>query len=150
MGSSGFETERRPEVEHTSLTNLFEKYCPIYMSYGMPYEAFWHGDAYEVIFYKKAHMLKLQQQDENNWMLGTYIYEIILKCSPILRAFSKKDAKALPYSDKPHLFETFRKMFLTPEQKKAEEEERKQQELLKARIHFNNWFNAVAKKFENK
>jgi hypothetical protein len=145
VGSSRLIFEEKSKVESTSLTETFEEQCPIYMSYGMSYDEFWYGDAYRVVFYRKAYRLKLKQEDENNWLLGVYVYEAILDCSPVLHAFSKKGTKPLRYRDKPILMDK-----LEPHQKTEEEiAQEKENERLKAIIHFNNWFNATKKHFEN-
>lgn len=144
MGSSGPFSEEGTKVESTSLTELFEKLCPIYMSYGMSYDEYWHGDAYVVKFYKEAHRLKLQAQDENNWMQGMYVYEAILDCSPILHAFSKKGTKPLRYSEKPYLADRLK------EKTKEEIEQEKETERLKFIIQMNNWFQATTEQFKNK
>ncbi len=147
MGSSRliFE-EEKSKVESTSLTILFEKVCPVYMSYGMSYNDFWYGSAFMVTFYREANKLKLKQQDENNWMIGMYVYEAILDCSPILHAFSKKGTKPLPYAEKPYLFNKLN----TQEETKEQEEQKKENERLKFIIQMNNWFHATNKQFENK
>lgn len=146
MGSSGPFSEEGSKVERTSLTELFEKNCPIYMSYGMTYNEFWYGSAYRVKFYRESYKLKLQQQDENNWMQGMYVYEALCKVSPILHAFSKKGTKPLPYADKPFLLDK-----IVPREKTQEEIERdRENERLKAMIHFNNVFRAMEQKFEKK
>lgn len=145
MGSSGFiSEEEKSKVESTSLTILFEKACPMYMSYGMSYNDFWYGPAFMTTFYKDANKLKLRRQDENNWMIGMYVYEAILDCSPILHAFSKKGTKPLPYAEKPYLMDKF-------EEKTQEEKEQEvENERLKFMIQMNNWFRATTKQFENK
>ena len=143
MGSSGPFSEEGTKVESTSLTELFEKLCPIYMSYGMSYDEYWHGDAYVVKFYKEAHRLKLQAQDENNWMQGMYVYEAILDCSPILHAFSKKGTKPLQYAEKPYLADSLR------EKTKEEIGQEKENERLKFIIQMNNWFQATTDHFKN-
>lgn len=148
MGSSGLISEERPRVEDTSLTRTFEKACPIYMSYGMSYHDFWYGPAFMTTFYKDAHKLKVRQQDENNWMLGMYVYEAILDCSPILHAFSKKGTKPLPYAEKPYLMDK-----LDNKTKAERERDRKQEEeneRLKFIVQMNNWFRSTKKQFENK
>ena len=144
MGSSGLISEESSKVESTSYTKLFEKMCPIYMSYGMSYHDYWFGQAYMTQFYRDAHKLKIRQQDENNWMLGMYVYEAILDCSPILHAFSKKGTKPLQYSEKPYLMDKLR------DKTEAEKEQEKENERLKAIIHFNNWYKMTKKHFENK
>ena len=144
MGSRGLVSEDESLVESTSLTKLFEKACPIYMSFGMSYHDFWYGPAFMTTFYKDAHKLRLRQQDENNWMLGMYVYEAILDCSPILHAFSKKGTKPLPYAEKPYLMDKF------DDKTQAEKEQEMENERLKFTIQMQNWYRATKKQFENK
>ena len=103
MGSNRLITKDESKVEYTSLTNLFEKQCPIYMSFGMTYDEFWYGEPYRAKFYRESYKLKVRQKDEELWIQGMYIYEALCKVSPILHAFSKKGTKPLPYSEKPYL-----------------------------------------------
>lgn len=144
MGSSGLITQDKPQVEDTSLTKTFEKACPIYMSYGMSYEDFWYGPAFMTTFYKDAYKLRVRQQDENNWMLGMYVYEAILNCSPVLHAFSKKGTKPLPYPEKPYLTDQL------IEKTEAEKEQEMENERLKFIVQMNNWFRATEKRFKDK
>ena len=144
MGSRGLVSEGESLVESTSLTKLFEKACPIYMSFGMSYHDFWYGPAFMTTFYKDAYKLRLRQQDENNWMLGMYVYEAILDCSPVLHAFSKKGTKPLQYAEKPYLMDKFE------EKTQAEKEQEVENERLKFALQMNNWFRATKKQFENK
>ena len=144
MGSRGLISEDESLVESASLTKLFEKACPIYMSFGMSYHDFWYGPAFMTTFYKDAHKLRLRQQDENNWMLGMYVYEAILDCSPILHAFSKKGTKPLPYAEKPYLMDKL------DDKTRAEKEQEIENERLKFTIQMQNWYRATKKQFENK
>lgn len=143
MGSSRFDTKDKATVEYTSLTKTFEESCPIYMSYGMSYHDFWFGPAYMTQFYRDANKLRIKQQDENNWMIGMYVYEAVLDCSPVLHAFSKKGTKPLPYPDKPFLLDKL------CEKTEIEKEQELENERLKAIVHFNRWFNATKEHFEN-
>jgi hypothetical protein len=118
------------------------------MSYGMSYNDFWYGPAFMTTFYKDAHKLRVRQQDENNWMLGMYVYEAILDCSPILHAFSKKGTKPLPYAEKPYLMDKLETK--TKAEREQEEAQKKENERLKFIIQMNNWFRATKKQFENK
>ena len=103
MGSNGLISKEKSKVEYTSLTNLFEKQCPIYMSYGMTYDEFWYGEFYRTKFYRESYIIKNRHKDEELWLQGMYVYEALCKVSPILHAFSKKGAKPLPFSEKPYL-----------------------------------------------
>lgn len=145
MGSSELiSTKDKSRVESTSLTKLFEKACPIYMSYGMSYNDFWYGPAFMTTFYKDANKLKLRRQDENNWMIGMYVYEAILDCSPVLHAFSKKGTKPLPYAEKPYLMDRLQ------EKTESEKEQEMENERLRFMVQMNNWYRATKKQFENK
>ena len=146
MGSNGPFSEEGSKVERTSLTELFEKICPIYMSYGMTYNEFWYGSAYMVSFYRESYKLKLKQQDENNWMQGMYVYEALCKVSPVLHAFSKKGTKPLTYAEKPFLMDKINPVEKTQEQIERE----KENERLKAIVHFNNVFRAMENTFSDK
>lgn len=141
MGCSRNESKQgliSEKVEYTSLSKFFEKYCPIYLSYGMSYDSFWYGDIYETYFYKKANELYIRRMDEFMWQMGSYIYEAILDCSPILRPFSK-EKKPLPYSDKPYL--------LKVEEHKNEPTE---QEIENERLRAQIWANNLVRNFKNK
>lgn len=144
MGSSGLITKERPQVEDTSLTKVFEEQCPIYMSYGMSYDEFWHGDAYLTQFYRDSYKIRVRQMDERMWMQGMYIYEALCDVSPILHAFSKKGTKPLQYSKKPYLSDV--ENVKTDEEK---EQEVKNAQLI-ARLHFEQWARQTKERFKNK
>lgn len=145
MGSSRLiSKEDKSKVESTSLKQTFEEACPIYMSFGMSYDEFWHGDAYRTKFYRDYHKLKVKQKDEEMWIQGMYIYEALCKVSPILHAFSKKGTKPLPYTDKPYMSS------MSKLQTEQEKEQEKENARLIAQVHFENWARAMKKKFENK
>ena len=114
------------------------------MSFGMSYHDFWYGPAFMTTFYKDAYKLRVRQQDENNWMLGMYVYEAILNCSPVLHAFSKKGTKPLPYPEKPYLTDQL------VEKTEAEKEQEMENERLKFIVQMNNWFRATEKRFKDK
>ena len=144
MGSSRLITEKKSKVESISLTETFEELCPIYMSYGMSYDEFWHGSPYRAKFYLDSHKLKVKQKDEEMWIQGMYIYEALCKVSPVLHAFSKKGTKPLPYSEKPYLYNDSN--FKTEQEK---EQEKKNNELL-VKLHFKRWVKNMQEKFNKK
>ena len=144
MGSSGLISKDKSKVEVTSLTEIFEKQCPIYMSYGMTYDEYWYGDAYRTKFYRECHAIKVRQKDEELWMQGMYVYEALCKVSPVLHAFSKKGTQPLQYSLKPYLSE------IDKYKKEQDKEQEKKNDELIARVHFENWARTMKKKFEKK
>ena len=132
-------TQSQEEV--TLLGQIFDKWCPIYMSYGMTYDEYWYDDCYKAYYYAKAYKEKLKSQDEFMWEQGMYIYEAILQCSPILHPFSK-ETKPLPYTEKPHLSDVF----------ESEEEKQKQlkQQEENERIKAYAWMKTIARFYKNK
>lgn len=80
---------------------LFDQACPIYMSWGMSYEEFWHGDPSIAKYYRKAAELKQRQANDIAYLQGAYVYEAILCASPILNPFAKQGTKPYPYPAKP-------------------------------------------------
>jgi hypothetical protein len=147
VGYSGREVDQlfgleKSDVESVSYTDAFEKACPIFMSYGLSYDDFWHGDPFKAKYQLKTYQLNIRHEDELMWEQGMYIYEAILQCSPILHPFSKA-TNPLPYTEKPHLVQLEDK----------ENEEKKQQEIenerLKAQIWIQNVARLLQKKFNN-
>ena len=53
-------------------TELFEYCFPIYLSYGMTYEQYWHGEARLVKFYAKAQEIVYNRRENELWKLGVY------------------------------------------------------------------------------
>lgn len=144
MGSNRLISKEKSKVEVTSLTETFEELCPIFMSYGMSYDEYWHSSPYRAKFYLKAHKLKVKQKDEELWMQGMYIYEALCDVSPILHAFSKKGTKPLPYSSRPYLDSV-----QAVQTKEQQEKEKKNAQLI-ARLHFERWARDTKKHFEKK
>jgi len=114
------------------------------MSYGMSFDDYWYGDAYLVKFYREAYKLKIRYDDVFMWKQGMYVYEALCDVSPVLHAFSKKGTKPLQYRSRPMIDE----LDEMKTEKEKEDEIRKEQ--LKARIFFENWARATAKRFKNK
>ena len=131
------------KVEVISYTEVFRKACPIFMSYGMTYDAFWKGDPFEAQYCLKAYKLKVKHEDELMWEQGMYIYEAILDCSPILHPFSKA-TKPLPYAKKPYTRE------IEDNKKEKKNEEQVEYEKLRARIWLDNWVRNTQQHFKNK
>lgn len=136
MGNSGIEENK---AETITLTEIFEKNCPFYMSIGMTYDEYWNQDVLMAKYFKKAHVLKLKEMDQAAWLQGVYVYEAILKVSPILHAFAKSGTKPEPYSSKP--YGIFDKQEKTETEVKPEikEDMTKKLEIEKAQWFFKNW-----------
>lgn len=86
----------------------------------MTTEEYWEGDPYLVVYYRRAHLLKVEQRNQELWLQGLYIYNAF--GTVLANAFAKKGAKKQKYLEKPiritPLTETEKRL-------KAEEERRK-------------------------
>ena len=59
------------------------------MAYGMTYEQFWNGDVKAHKCYRKAHKIRMSEDNTKLWLQGRYFYDALCAVSPIIRAFSK-------------------------------------------------------------
>ena len=94
--SKGSESVTRSNAPF-SFTEIFEKRFPYYLSIGMSERQYWDGDCSLTRSYREAERLRKQRVNEEMWLQGMYIYDAIGRLSPILRAFSKKGTKPVPY-----------------------------------------------------
>lgn len=143
MGDS---LEELNKVEYVSLSERFEKLCPIFMNIGMTYKEFWEEDPTMTKQYLEAFRMKQKREIKNKeweiWKQGMYVYEALIDVSPILHAFSKAK-KPLPYPEKPYGLEEDK---IEKDEKTKEQEE--ENERLKARVFFSNWARATQKQFK--
>lgn len=146
MGDS---LEELNKVEYVSLSERFEKLCPIFMNIGMTYTEFWEKDPTMAKDYLKAFDIKQKREIRNKeweiWKQGMYVYEALIDVSPILHAFSKAK-KPLPYPEKPYGLEE--KQEEQEQQDEAQKEQEKENERLRATVFFNNWARATKKHFK--
>ena len=68
----------------------------------MTYEQYWNQDCTLVKYYREAHKLKTQRDNEFAWLQGMYIYEALCDVSPIFRDTAKKGTKPIEYSSRPY------------------------------------------------
>ena len=121
VGDSSSSYEGSVETTLIKYSDVFEKVCPFYMSIGMSYNDFWHGDNDLPKYYLKSYLLK-QERDQTlmnyeSWLKGLYIYEALCNVAPIFNAFSKKH-DAFPYRSKP--------IPITEKEQRDDEEEQRQ------------------------
>lgn len=79
---------------------IIDKAFPSYLAMGMTYDEFYNKDHTLVIAYRKAFELKRNEQNQNLWLLGAYVYQAIARVSPLFNPFSKHP-KPESYLDKP-------------------------------------------------
>jgi len=91
-----------------SYGDIFDELCPHYLCMGMTAEQYWDGESELKKFYRKAYMLRVENEartaDRNNWYMGQYMIHV-LQCVPLLvGGLNVKSGTSLPeYPDKPFL-----------------------------------------------
>jgi hypothetical protein len=90
------------DVRWLTFAELADEMCPIYMSMGVPYEEYWHGDYTQLADYRKAHELRRERANHDAWLQGAYVYDALCAVSPMLHAFAKRGTKPAPYHKEPY------------------------------------------------
>ena len=83
-------------------SDVFYSKFPYYLSIGMTEAQYWDGDPALPRYYRKADELRMERQNEEAWLQGMYVYDAIIRLTPILHAFAKKGAKPKPYVEEPY------------------------------------------------
>lgn len=68
----------------------------------MTEEQYWDKDCELVKYYREAEAMRREKFNQEAWLQGMYIYDAIMRLSPILHAFAKKGTKPQPYVDVPY------------------------------------------------
>lgn len=71
---------------------------------GMTHKQFWKKDCTLVIPYRRAYLLRQEQENRIAWLQGMYFYEALCDVSPVLHAFAKSGTQVRPYSENPYEF----------------------------------------------
>lgn len=91
----------KPEQSKT-WSEIFHEQFPHYLVIGMSYDQYWNDDPMLVRDYTKADRLRQKRFDEQCWLQGAYIYEALLRASPVFHDFVKSGTKAHPYLEQPY------------------------------------------------
>ena len=67
----------------------------------MPYELFWYGDVFAARAYIRAFRRKQEIENSHAYLQGAYVYDAILRASPILHDFVKKGTQPMPWRSEP-------------------------------------------------
>ena len=102
-GESGRQDLDSPsDVKWLTFAELADELCPQYMSMGVPYNEYWHGDYTQLEHYQKAFELRRERANYDAWLQGAYVYDAVCMASPILHAFAKSGTKPVPYHKEPY------------------------------------------------
>lgn len=85
-----------------TLNEFFRAMFPKYMALGMTYDEFWEGPAWLVRSYREAAELKRAQRNWEMWMQAAYIYDTLLRVSPVFRPFGKGEVKPADFMEAPY------------------------------------------------
>lgn len=90
------------DIRWLSFAELSDELCPQYMSIGVPYSEYWHGDYTQLAYYHKAQEIERDRANHDAWLQGVYFYDALCAVSPVLHAFAKKGTKPIPYHAEPY------------------------------------------------
>ena len=85
-----------------TLNEFFRAMFPQYMALGMTYDEFWEGPAWLVRSCREAAELKRAQRNWEMWMQAAYIYDTLLRVSPVFRPFGKGEVKPADFMEAPY------------------------------------------------
>lgn len=88
----------------TSYSKIFEKNFPYFLSIGMSYEEYWHGEP----FLTKSYLISAQYREQNKnrdfWLQGLYVFRALCSASPLFHDLYNSKNKQEPYPSKPFDF----------------------------------------------
>lgn len=120
-------------------SEIFDECFPFYFSIGMSSAEYWDGDNSLPQLFRKAYVMKQEQQNHEAWLHGLYFYDAIVSAMSHMSS-NKNSHKS--YTAKPFSF-TEREI---EEEKQAKVEEAQAQ----AEVWMRNWAAATQKMFKNK
>lgn len=136
-GREGYHIATRPKF----YTKQFERVCPYYMAMGMTYYEFWDGDVEIAKMTRKAHEIKMDEENQLAWLNGMYTYQAVGALAPLLKAFSK--GKAQPYPKEP--FGASERLTGLTEEEREDAKQKASDDKFNA--YMTAWMSQVNKKF---
>lgn len=101
LSSNGGDGSDKAVVSPFAYSEKFEECFPYYMALGMSAEQYWDSDPTWVRAFREADRLRTDRKNQEQWLMGNYIYQAILCCTPVLHAFAKSGTKPAPYLSEP-------------------------------------------------
>lgn len=146
-GESGLDSPSET-VRLLTFAELADELCPQYMSIGVSFQEYWHGDYTQLAYYAKAFEVQRERANHDAWLQGAYIYDAICMVAPILHAFAKTGTKPLPYHKEPYGMKLDEASTDAPEKKQTKTNEEIQ--ALNASAKFASFMTQWNKRFESK
>lgn len=121
------------QSKRPSYQEVFERDAPRFMSIGMTYDQYWHGDVRMTRAFVEADRLRQERSNAEAWLSGMYSYDAL--CCAIQNAFRKRSDPPSQYPGKP--YDIFPK-----KETKQEREAREEAERLQAKIYMQQMMRA--------
>lgn len=118
-----------------SLSDIFDKCFPFYLSIGMSSAEYWDGDPDLVKGFREAYRMRQENLNHEAWLHGLYVYDAVMSA---LSHLNTKKSSHKDYAEQPYSFK-----------KKSKEEEKVEAEA-QAEVWMRNWVTAAQQKFEKK
>ncbi len=83
-------------------TEVFEENFPFYLAIGMSPTEYWTGDSTLVRYYRRAYLIKQENENNNAWLHGVYVYDAI--STALSNALRGKGVSPKDYAKKPYDF----------------------------------------------
>jgi hypothetical protein len=136
------------DIRWLTFAELADELCPQYMSIGVPYSEYWHGDYTQLAHYRKAYELSRDRANHDAWLQGGYIYDALCAVSPMLHAFAKRGTKPAPYHKEPYGMKPSESE--TSEKPAKTEKEIQEAQATNASARFASFMTQWNKQFESK
>ena len=95
-------------TQRQTYSEIFEECFPFYLAIGMSYAEYWEGDSSLARYFRKAYKIKQEQENNNAWLHGLYVYDAISTAlHNALRGMGKSNPPAKKYAEQP--YEMFKK-----------------------------------------
>ena len=83
-------------------TEVFEENFPFYLAIGMSPAEYWTGDSTLVRYYRRAYLIRQENENNNAWLQGLYVYDAI--STALSNALRGKGVPSKDYAKKPYDF----------------------------------------------
>ena len=133
--------EEQPPPQRKTFTEIFWEVLPYYLSIGMTWDQFWHGDVRMAVAFRKAEEMRIDRKNAELWLQGMYVYEAVCDASPIFNPFAKKNTRPKPYPAQP---------YETKRTKKTNEELQAKREMDKAQKMMDTFATKFNARFKQK
>ncbi len=145
-GESGLDSPSE-NTRLLTFAELADELCPQYMSIGVSFQEYWHGDYTQLAYYAKAFEVQRERANYDAWLQGAYVYDALCMASPILQAFAKRGTKPLPYHKEPYGMKLDEASADAPEKKQTKTNEEIQ--ALNASAKFASFMTQWNKRFDS-